>query len=254
MSARLPWVLRVLGGLPLGLARAFGVGLGWLVWLASPRYRRMTRANLETAGLERSLLPDVIAETGRMVAELPFVWASPSRRLLDRIDGDEARARLARWRAENRIAGGVIFMTPHLGGFEASSRFLASIAPITVMFKPPKLAWLARWLVAARAHDAGVRAVPASLSGVRSMARALRAGEAVGVLPDQVPTAGDGDGCHSSARMRTMSLPMRLHQMTGAPLVIVLCQRQAGRPAWRIELEIFDGEPTPKRSMPPSRP
>jgi KDO2-lipid IV(A) lauroyltransferase len=40
----------------------------------------------------------------------------------------------------------------------------------------------------------GMQAVPTTLAGVRQMIKALRRGEAVGLLPDQVPPEGRASG------------------------------------------------------------
>ena len=91
-----------------------------------------------------------------------------------------------RWwrpRAENR---GILFLTPHLGCFEITARYLARLMPMTVMFRPPRKDILAPLLETAR-NSSAVNAVPATMQGVREFVRALRRGESVGMLPDQAP-------------------------------------------------------------------
>jgi KDO2-lipid IV(A) lauroyltransferase len=59
--------------------------------------------------------------------------------------------------------------------------------------------------------------VPATLAGVRQMIRALRRGECVGLLPDQVPPDGMGVWApFFGRRAYTMTLAARLVQQTGA--------------------------------------
>jgi len=68
--------------------------------------------------------------------------------------------------------------------------------------------------------------VPTTLAGVRQMIKALRRGEAVGLLPDQVPP--DGQGVWSPVFGRdayTMTLAVRLAQQTGAAVVLARCER-----------------------------
>jgi KDO2-lipid IV(A) lauroyltransferase len=74
---------------------------------------------------------------------------------------------------------------------------------------------------AARARP-GVATAPATLAGVRQMIRALRRGEAVGLLPDQVPPEGMGVWVPFFGQPAyTMTLAARLVQQTGAvPLLI----------------------------------
>ena len=69
----------------------------------------------------------------------------------------------------------------------------------------------------------GLLTAPASLAGVRQMMRALRRGETVGLLPDQVPPDGMGVWAQFFGRPAyTMTLAARLIQQTGAtPLLMV---------------------------------
>src|SRR5206468_581674 len=62
---------------------------------------------------------------------------------------------------------------------------------ITVLYRPARKPWL-RPLVDTSRQRPGLATAPATLAGVRSMMRALRRGEAVGLLPDQVPPDGMG--------------------------------------------------------------
>jgi KDO2-lipid IV(A) lauroyltransferase len=86
---------------------------------------------------------------------------------------------------------GVIILTPHIGSFELGARAYGSVAPITVLYKAPRRADLHELLKVARTHP-NITPVPADTGGVRAMLRALKRGEAIGILPDQVPSAGDG--------------------------------------------------------------
>src|SRR5690348_10392791 len=67
------WILR----LPLGLLHVLGGWMGWLVWALSPTYRRRLRANARLAGVDARAQRRAIAEAGRMVAELPWLWLRP---------------------------------------------------------------------------------------------------------------------------------------------------------------------------------
>ena len=72
-------LFRLLSWLPLPVLHAIGALLGWLVYLASPSYRRRLKDNIVRAGYAGSLR-QAIAEAGKNVLELPFIWcASPSR-------------------------------------------------------------------------------------------------------------------------------------------------------------------------------
>ena len=234
-------LFRLLARLPLGLAQSAGVALGLLAYLLSPSYRRKVGANLARAGLPGSLAWACARQAGCMVGELPFVWfRSP--------DATAAKLRhdfgvLDAARAEGR---GVLVLTPHLGGFEMAARSFAGHAPITVLFKPPKRASLARLMAAAR-NQARMRALPTDMSGVRGLLRALRAGEVVGLLPDQVPDSGQGEwATFFGEPAYTLTLPHRLAQQTRCAVVLAACERLGIGQGWRLHLERMHEPPTPQ--------
>ena len=176
-----------------------------------------------------------------MSAELPFIWWRSPTELAKRVRCADV-AVLEQAEGEGR---GIVFLTPHLGSFEMTARWYGRRAPITVLFRAPRKASLGALLDAARA-GAGVRPVPATLSGVRAMLKALRAGEAVGLLPDQVPGAGEGRWAPFFGEPAyTMTLPMKLAQASGAAVILAVGVRETG--GWRLSLERFKGEPTPER-------
>ena len=175
-----------------------------------------------------------------MAGELPFIWMRPSAAIARRVHCDD----LAVLEAAERAGRGILFLTPHLGAFEVTARWYALRAPITVMFRPPRKPALGALLARARGGE-GLHPVPAALSGVRAMLRALRAGAAVGVLPDQVPGAGEGRWAGFFGEPAfTMTLPMKLAQATGASVVIAVGERVRG--GWRIRLQAFESLPTPE--------
>ena len=233
---------RALACLPLGLARALGGAVGLIAFGASAAYRAKLSAHLVRAGFPgiRPALRAAI-EAGRMSAELPFIWWRGAD-VLSRLVRCDDQAVLDRAEREGR---GIVFLTPHLGSFEVTARWYGQRAPITVLFREPRMAAVSALLRAARAGG-GVRPVPAALAGVRAMLRALRAGEAVGLLPDQVPGAGEGRWVPFFGEPAyTMTLPLKLAQASGAAVVIAVGARQPG--GWRLSLERFEGDPTPER-------
>ena len=62
------FLLRLVARLPLPLLHALGAGLGRVVHLCSPRYRKSLRQNLDAAGMNDSgLRRAVVAEMGKAV-------------------------------------------------------------------------------------------------------------------------------------------------------------------------------------------
>lgn len=206
---------------------ALGGVLGWLVWACSPGYRQRFRANVAQAGIAFSAARPAIAEAGRFVAELPRLWLRPRGQsclsnvsVLGREHADAAFA----------LGRGVIFFAPHCGCFELEPQALAELfaaqhGPITAIYRPARQAWLAGLQVAARDRT-GLQVVPASMSGIRLMSRALKDKGAVALLTDQVPPEGLGVWAPFFDKPAyTMTLAARLALQSGAAMLPVSCER-----------------------------
>ncbi len=234
-------LFRLFARLPLGMMQSLGAAFGRLAGVLSPSYRRKIEANLARAGLAPRLLGECAAEAGRMVGELPFVWFAPAEEVLARLRCDDAQV----YDAAIAEGKGAIVLTPHFGCFEVAARWCAARAPLTVLFKPPKLALLAGLMQTAR-NQGAMRSQPTTLAGVRGLLRALRAGEAVGVLPDQVPDAGMGVWAPFFGEPAyTLTLPQRLARTTGAAVLLVWGERRGGGEGWRLHIERLSAPPAP---------
>ena len=224
------WVFRCLSRLPLAVLHALGAVLGWLVYFASPTYRHRFKANVAQAGVAWAEARPAIAAAGRMAAELPWLWVATRGQPL----GDKLR-----WDGGELIAAaveqkrGLVMLTPHMGCFEIcaqaiAERFTTPEAPISVLYRPARQASL-RDVMAGSRERPGLATAPASLAGVRQMIRALRKGEVIGLLPDQVPPDGLGVGAPFFGRPAyTMTLAARLVQQTGAALLLIWGERLPG--------------------------
>mgnify|MGYP001104094179 FL=1 len=219
----MPTLLRLLSVLPLWLLHGLGWAMGWLVFVLSPSYRRRFVENAARAGYGFAQVRAAVGHAGRMAAELPRLWmgALPACRF------ENAECVERAWAAGK----GIVFLTPHIGCFElsvqaAAQRWAAAHGPITILYRPARQPWLARVMRTAR-NRPGVQAVPTELTGVRRMLKALRRGEAVGLLPDQVPPQGQGLWAPFFGRdAYTMTLAARLAQQTGAAVVLARCERE----------------------------
>ena len=227
----------LLGKLPLRWLHVLGSRLGWLLYWASPSVRRDLVCNANLAGLTSGQVSDAIANAGRMVAELPWVWSAGPERLRQAIawDGLELiETALARGK-------GVIYLTPHIGCFEAlpaaHALWLAPrFGPITVLYRPSRSEALDALAKAARAMP-GVQVAPTSTAGVRSLLRALKQGGAVGLLPDQVPEEGLGVWAPFFGRSAyTMTLVGSLARHTGAPVLLVCSERMPHGHGFRVHV------------------
>ena len=208
---------------PLSALHALGGALGWLVWALSPGYRQRFRANVAQAGLTFDVARPAIAEAGRFVAELPKLWLRPfDQSCLANVEmqGQEiAKEAFAQGR-------GVIFFGPHCGSFELGPQALAEIyGPITAIYRPARQPSLAAIELATRQRPR-LKVLPASLSAIKAMHKALKANQAVALLTDQVPPEGLGLWAPFFGKPAyTMTLAARLALQTGSVLLPVSCER-----------------------------
>ena len=229
-------IFRLLSKLPLPALHWLGAVLGWLVYLLSPSYRRRLRTNLERAGFGEHLRA-AVAESGKAIVELPFVWCAPPQRVAQ-LATDE------NWEYVQSILDrgtGIVFLTPHLGCFEITAQQIALRTALTVMYRPPKKAALKPLIEGARARH-NLHLAPANLAGVRILAKCLKRGEPVGVLPDQVPQEGEGVWAPYFGRSAyTMTLPAKLAQLGRAEVILVYAERRPKGAGFIVRFVPFDG-------------
>lgn len=230
-------LFRLLSGLPLPILHGLGAILGWMVYLASPSYRRRLKDNITRAGYANSL-PAAIAEAGKNILELPFIWCARPERVLK-------TAHIENWdvvQAALDARRGIIFLTPHLGCFEILAQKVATITPLTVMYRPPKKSALKPLVEDARGRN-NLGLAPATMSGVRTLLKTLKQGGPIGILPDQVPQEGEGVWADFFGKPAyTMTLPAKLQQMTGAPIILSYAERLPGSRGYILRFVPFNRE------------
>ena len=229
-------LFRILSVLPLACLHRLGAVLGWLAWLASPTYRRHMHENMLLALGEsgaRRTRAAAIAHAGRSALELPKIWLRPLDEVASRV------LKVSGWElfeAANRDGKGILFLTPHLGCFEITAQYVSSFAPVTVLYRPPKQAWLQTLIETGRAR-AQLHIAAADLSGVRSLLKALRRGEAVGMLPDQAPRSGEGRWLDFFGKPAyTMTLAGKLSE-SSATVIVVWAERLPGGAGYHFHLQ-----------------
>ncbi len=216
-------MMPLLARLPLRMLHALGGALGWAIYLFSPAYRARLRANLAQAGYaDAATRRAAIAETGRMVAEAPKLWLRPREEamaLVRRVEGLEAAA------AARAAGKGMVFLTPHYGCFEITAHVVAEAGPLTALYRPARSVGLERMMQAGRARG-NVTLAAATLGGVRQLLAALKRGEAVGILPDQVPAVGEGEWVEFFGRPAyTMTLAGKLAARPDVAAFLVMGRR-----------------------------
>ncbi len=225
---------RFLSVWPLWSLHALGWLGGWMAWCFSGTYRRRFMDNAAQAGLDWRYWLGAVGQAGCMSAELPRLWLGNT----PHFEWADDRAAVQAYASGQ----GVLFLTPHMGCFEITAQALAlRFAPahgeLTVLYRPARHAGLNEVMRVARSR-LGLEAVPTTLAGVRQMIKALRAGRAVGLLPDQVPPDGMGQWAPFFGKPAyTMTLAARLAQQTGARVVLIWGERLPWGRGYRLHTQ-----------------
>ena len=237
-------LFKLLSHLPLRMLHGMGACIGVLIYCLSARNRRITRQNLQNAGLSDLVSPwQIAAHSGRGLLELPWVWLRPQTEIIAKV------VKVSGWQYVDdaqRMARGIIVITPHLGCFEIIAQYYAAQKPFTAMYRRPKQDWLAP--IVEQGRGINVRLAGADLSGVRTLMRTLKAGGAIGMLPDQVPGNGEGVWVPFFGKPAyTMTLAGRL-ATTGAVPLLFCAERLPRGAGFHLNIKPFpkklDGTPT----------
>lgn len=234
-------LFKFLSLLPLWLAQGLGGALGWLVFLSSGVYRCRFLSNARQAGLDWRQWAPAVAAAGRLVAELPRLWlGSPVP---------------VRWQGAEHVDAallrgkGVVFLTPHLGCFEVTAqayalRYGQTQQPMTVLYRPPRKHWLREVVGKARTRP-GLATAPTTMAGVKQMVKALKHGQSLGLLPDQVPPLGLGVWAPFFGREAyTMTLSARLARQTDATVLLAWGERLSWGRGFTVHVQPMD-QPLP---------
>jgi len=222
------WLFDLAAKLPLSVLHRIGSKLGWLTYLLSGKYAARLRENLgyEYKGRPeadfRKVLSANVREMGKSISELPWIWRRSLEEVLRKVQSCHGLDHLEAARQRGR---GIIFLTPHLGCFEILSLYMAAQVPLTIMYRPPRLAWLDEVMRSGRLRGQTSLA-RTDIGGVRTLYKALKRGEAIGLLPDQVPGNGEGEWAPFFGRPAyTMTLVGRMVESSGAAVLLCYGER-----------------------------
>jgi KDO2-lipid IV(A) lauroyltransferase len=217
------------------LLQAFGVLAGWLTYALSPTYRRRLRSNLEQAlGPDEAarLWKQAVGEIGKQALELPWMLLRPRPtwspgRPGERLGARRGRRGRGRRHPVHHAAPGLlrdhrpVFLHPqaHHGALPGAQEGRAAA------------------LINAGRSRGNMHIAPADVGGVRRLIKALRAREAVGMLPDQVPGSGEGAWLPFFGRPAyTMTLAARLSEVAGVTTLFAWAERLPGGAGFHLHL------------------
>lgn len=232
-------LLWMIGRLSLRALHALGDGVAWAARVMARREVQVARRNLELvfphlSPYEReALLRDALRATGRTLAETCRCWTRPASEnlsLVREVIGAELLD------AAQAAGAGVIVAAPHLGNWELLNQWLAARAPITIVYRPPRHAWVEDLLRRARGNT-NVTQVRAEAAGVRQLFRTLKDGGTIGILPDQQPKRGDGEFVpFFGVPALSMTLLPRLAHKTGATVLLGWAERLPVSAGFRVHI------------------
>ena len=241
------FLLRLFARLPLRWWHVVGALGGRLAYRYSTRYAKRLADNLRQSGIAgepdayRRLLRQCAVEIGKGGAEVIPIWMRPYQQTLKLVKDCQGWEHVEAAVSQGK---GVLAMTPHLGCFEIVSLYYAARLPMTVLYRPPRQQWLEGIMRAGRGRGK-VNLAKTDVKGVRALLTALKKGEAVGILPDQVASKGEGAWARFFGRQAfTPTLVARLHQSTGAVPLLMFGERLARGEGYRIHIEPLNADLT----------
>ncbi len=224
-------LLKVCGCLPIALLRGLGVIIGEISYWLNGRSAKVTRQNLAlvypdlSAQSVNTLARQSLRETAKTFMEMGAIWQGTQPWLRNQIVNVQGRELLD---AKLAKGNGVLLIAPHFGNWEALGRYVSDCGQITNLYQPPTLVELDAYIRQARERS-GAKVVPTDIRGVGALLKALKAGEIVGILPDQVPTKGAGEFApFFGLPALTMTLCYQLQQRTKSDCLLGLAKRVAG--------------------------
>lgn len=221
-------LLRVLSWVPLPVMHAVGHAVGTLLYWLPTSLKHVTLTNLRLCFPEKSeaeirrLARESLQETGKSAFELGLIWASPVEKVMRKVVRVQGRELIDEHLAQG---SGLIIIAPHLGSWELSGLYVSTVAPITYLYRPPKMQAFEEALVRYRDRG-GAGQAPTTRRGILQLIRTLREGKVAGILPDQQP--GEDNGVFAPffhEKALTMTLVARLASKSGAPVISAVTRR-----------------------------
>lgn len=249
-AALIEQLLRLLAHLPLPLLHAWGALAGTLAALIPNSARHTARVNIELCFPDRSiackqtLARCSLRESAKALLELGPLWHRHPQQVLRLIRDVEGGEILDAAIANGR---GMLIVAPHLGAWELLQVWVAKRTSLHALYRPPRQTDLEELINRARGRS-GAHFWPARPTGVRAVYRALHAGAAIGILPDQQPP---GEGVFApffGIPAKTMTLFGKLAAHSRAPIVLGWAERlaygQGYRLHWdRVDVAVRDPDP-----------
>jgi Kdo2-lipid IVA lauroyltransferase/acyltransferase len=220
--------LYVSSKLSLRAVQRLGRLVGDLAYFADGSLRRITQTNVSACYPQlsseeiRRLTRESLRQTACYATELGHAWRDDGRRwkslIVDVVGEIVIDAAVADRKA-------VLILAPHFGNWEIVNLYLGERLPLLVLYEPLRIASLDPIAAAGRART-GSHLAPLDKGGLRRLIDTLQHGEAVALLPDQVPALQSGEYAPFFGREAlTMTLAHRLVEQFRPSVVLAYARR-----------------------------
>lgn len=221
------FLLRTNARLPLPVLHGLGNFIGSLLAIIPSKRVATCQTNIKACFPElsnsqhKSLLRKSFRQIAKGLMEAGKLWLRPADEnlaMLKSISGEEYIYQAI------ELGKGVILAAPHLGSWELAGSYVSSRYTLTTMYQEPPLKGLNKLIKDGREGSGGTY-VPTDSSGIRAMLKALRKGEMVALLPDQVPSQGGVIAPFFKNPALTISLLSSLAGKTDATVIFGFAER-----------------------------
>lgn len=220
-------LLRTNARLPLPVLHGLGNFIGSLLAIVPSKRMATCQANIKACFPELSnsqrkrLQRKSFRQIAKGLMEAGKLWLRPAEEnlsMIKSISGEEYISQAI------ELGKGVILAAPHLGSWELAGSYVSSRYPLTTMYLKPPMKGLNNLIKDGREGSGGTY-VPADSSGIRAMLKALRKGEMIALLPDQVPSQGGVIAPFFGNPALTISLLSSLAGKTDATVIFGFAER-----------------------------
>jgi KDO2-lipid IV(A) lauroyltransferase len=229
--------------LPLRLLHAIAAIWGYLLSLIPGRTRNTTVKNLVACFPEKStheiklLGRQSLQHTACTALEMGKSWLLPMDKAISMVTEVEGIELLQDTVNKDQ---GIVLLTPHLSNWEIFAYYVSQQIETTFMYQPPKIPALDRLLRKSRSRG-GLKLAPTNSKGVAQLLTALKKGELVGILPDQVPPSKAGRYApFFGEQALTMTLASKLVQRSGARVFCGFALRLPHAGGFRVIVKAAD--------------
>lgn len=224
------WLLKLIAILPRFITRLLAFFWGALSYLVPSKAKSIARANLQicfpqqTPTERKKLLKSTFKENARLVLEFATAWFGKKENILRLITETRNQALIDQSTGAGKP---LIIAVPHIGNWEFFSIWLQLNYPTVGMYRPAKIPQIDQHMKFARERFGG-QAFATDARGLRGLLKSLKQGNAMIILPDQVPKSDASTSTPFFGKSAaTMTLLHKLIKTAKADLLFASCLRNS---------------------------